>query len=111
MVINSFKLDAEFDELLKSITIPRAVGSQNHTKVRQRILRELDSIQWDRDVHTFTSRINNLKHHVEEFRNVIGYANKNADNYVVLACHYDSLNTKHFVGKYYSAKISYPKFY
>lgn len=75
-------------ETLKTILIPRVVGTDGHAKVKKFIIERMTSLGWYVDTDKFldtTPILGSL-----EFENIIATLNPNAERYLTLACHYDS---------------------
>nr|QFR37587.1 glutaminyl-peptide cyclotransferase [Odontopera bidentata] len=84
-----------FRAVLDTILIPRVVGTPNHKKVGDYIVKEFKDLGWDVTENEFTDQtpvFGQLK-----FRNIITKLNPNADRFLVLACHYDSKYTREHV--------------
>lgn len=79
---------AHFNEILDNILIPRVVGTENHKKVREYIVKELKDLQWTIEFDEFDDKTPNMG--TLTFTNVIAKLNPNAERYLVMACHYDS---------------------
>ena len=77
-----------FNEILDNILIPRVVGTENHKKVREYIVKELKDLKWTIELDEFDDKTPNMG--TLTFTNIIAKLNPNADRYLVLACHYDS---------------------
>lgn len=80
--------------------MPRVVGTKNHRRVRNYIVKELNKLNWNVEVDEFedvTPTFGKLK-----FANIVATLNPNAKRYLALACHYDSkyVRENDFVGKY-----------
>ena len=77
-----------FNEILDNILIPRVVGTENHKKVKEYIVKELKDLKWTIELDEFDDKTPNMG--TLTFTNIIAKLNPNADRYLVLACHYDS---------------------
>lgn len=77
-----------FNEVLDNILIPRVVGTANHKKVREYIVKELEDLNWTVELDEFDEATPNMG--TLTFTNVIAKLNPNAARYLVLSCHYDS---------------------
>lgn len=77
-----------FNEILDNILIPRVVGTENHKKVREYIVKELKDLKWTTELDEFDDKTPNMG--TLTFTNIIAKLNPNAERYLVLACHYDS---------------------
>ncbi|CAG9862661.1 unnamed protein product [Phyllotreta striolata] len=75
------------EQVLDNILIPRVVGTQNHRKVYDYIVSELESLNWTIEPDEFED---DTPHGRKTFRNIIAYLNPHAERFLVLACHYDS---------------------
>ncbi|CAK1546967.1 unnamed protein product [Leptosia nina] len=82
-------------EVLNEILIPRVVGTPNHEKVGNYIVKQMKDMGWDvtEDVFADTTPVFGTLN----FRNIIAKLNPRADRYLVLACHYDSKYTREHV--------------
>jgi len=88
--------ERDFRRQLDTILIPRPVGSNNHTLVRQHLARQMRKLEWDVKE---TSFIDKTPHGKKTFTNVIATLDPNAPRRLVIACHYDSLlSPKGFLG-------------
>ncbi|CAG5051791.1 unnamed protein product [Parnassius apollo] len=84
-----------FKEVLNKILIPRVVGTPNHDKVGNYIVKRMTDLGWEVTEDVFpdqTPMFGTLN-----FRNIIAKLNPDADRYLVLACHYDSKYTREHV--------------
>nr|ANG83451.1 iso glutaminyl cyclase [Biston betularia] len=84
-----------FRTVLDNILIPRVVGTPNHKKVGDYIVKEFQDLGWDVTENEFSDQtpiFGELK-----FRNIIAKLNPNADRYLVIACHWDSKYTREHV--------------
>lgn len=90
---------AHFNEILDNILIPRVVGTENHKKVREYIVKELKDLKWTTELDEFDDKTPNMG--TLTFTNIIAKLNPNAERYLVLACHYDSkyFHDVEFLGK------------
>eukprot|EP00088_Acartia_fossae_P005792 TRINITY_DN12619_c0_g1_i1.p1 TRINITY_DN12619_c0_g1~~TRINITY_DN12619_c0_g1_i1.p1 ORF type:complete len:372 (-),score=77.61 TRINITY_DN12619_c0_g1_i1:258-1304(-) len=79
--------DRNFVKHLDNILIPRTIGSENHSKVRQYISNNMKKLGWSVEEHGFND---NTPHGVKRFTNIIATLNPDAPRRMVLACHYDS---------------------
>lgn len=77
----------DFDAILDPILVPRVVGSANHERVKQFIVDQMASLNWDVEVNKFDDRTPFGK---KTFANIIATLNPNSQRRLVLACHYDS---------------------
>lgn len=86
-----------FDVTLDPILIPRVVGTPNHALVRQYIVNQMASLNWEIETDQFSS---NTPHGRKTFENVIATLDPKAPRRLVLACHYDSKYSKdgQFIG-------------
>jgi len=79
--------------------VPRVVGSRGHEQVRNYLVNSLAGLGFQTVVDEFRERVPIFGELT--FANVIGYINPQADNFLALACHYDSKyfpNDPNFVG-------------
>jgi len=79
--------------------VPRVVGSRGHEQVRNYLVNSLTGLGFQTEVDEFRERVPIFGELT--FANVIGYINPQADNFLALACHYDSKyfpNDPNFVG-------------
>ncbi|XP_046405043.1 glutaminyl-peptide cyclotransferase-like [Ischnura elegans] len=76
-----------FRNVLNTILIPRVVGTQNHERVKQSLVRYMEGLGWDVETDPFTDDTPKGR---LQFENVVARLNPNARRYLVLACHYDS---------------------
>lgn len=76
-----------FRSVLDSILIPRVVGTSNHEKVKQFLVRSMGDLGWEVETDAFED---NTPRGRLKFENVVARLNPNARRYLVLACHYDS---------------------
>ncbi|XP_055378572.1 glutaminyl-peptide cyclotransferase-like [Condylostylus longicornis] len=96
--------DNHLEYALSKILIPRVVGSSGHRKVQDFLISELESYGLTVELDRFSERapiFGNLT-----FTNIIGKYNPNADEFLAIACHYDSKyfpNNPNFVGAIDSA--------
>jgi len=93
---DKLKNEKNFQKHLEQILIPRAVGTENHEKVKTYISQRMKGLGWHVDNHEFEDRtpLGNRR-----FTNVIATLNPQAPRRMVLACHYDSLaKPEGFVG-------------
>ncbi|KAH8365749.1 hypothetical protein KR093_004005, partial [Drosophila rubida] len=91
--------EAHFNSSLSAILVPRVVGSHGHTQVRKYLVNSLNDLGFHTEVDEFKQRVPLLGE--LKFANVIGYINPQANNFLALACHYDSKyfpNDPGFVG-------------
>ncbi|XP_030570593.1 glutaminyl-peptide cyclotransferase isoform X2 [Drosophila novamexicana] len=80
--------EAHFNSSLASILVPRVVGSRGHTQVRNYLVNSLNGLGFQTEVDEFKQRVPIFGELT--FANVIGYINPQAQNFLALACHYDS---------------------
>ena len=76
-----------FDVTLDPILVPRVVGTPNHSKVKQYIIDQMQSLGWNVQTDKFTD---NTPLGKKNFENIISTLDPKADRNLVLACHYDS---------------------
>ncbi|EDW73411.2 uncharacterized protein Dwil_GK17529 [Drosophila willistoni] len=91
--------EVHFNQTLNSILVPRVVGSQGHQQVLQFLVQSLTNLGFQTELDEFRQRVPVLGE--LQFTNVIGYINPTAQNFLTLACHYDSKyfpNDPNFVG-------------
>lgn len=91
-----------FKTVLNEILVPRVVGTPSHDKVASFISDQMKGLGWDVTENEFqdeTPVFGTLT-----FKNIIAKLNRDADRFLVLACHYDSKYMREhvFVGKYYT---------
>lgn len=72
---------------LSKILIPRAVGSENITLVREYIVSTLKVLDWHVEEDTFTD---NTPYGIQSFTNIIATKDPTASRRVILSAHYDS---------------------
>ncbi|XP_036326743.1 glutaminyl-peptide cyclotransferase-like isoform X1 [Rhagoletis pomonella] len=73
---------------VKNILIPRVVGTPGHALVHENITKEMQALNWTVEIDKFHETVPLLgKIH---FKNIIARLNRDAERYLVLACHYDS---------------------
>lgn len=72
---------------LSKILIPRAVGSENITLVREYIVSTLKVLDWHVEEDTFTD---NTPYGIRSFTNIIATKDTTASRRVILSAHYDS---------------------
>jgi len=80
--------EKNFVRHLDNILIPRVVGTENHTRVRQYIKGSMSQLGWNVEEHGFND---NTPHGNKRFTNIIATLNPDAPRRMVIACHYDSL--------------------
>nr|WIM01356.1 glutaminyl-peptide cyclotransferase [Limnephilus flavicornis] len=87
-----------FNIILENILVPRVVGTVQHDKVADYIVKAMENIGWhvERDRFKDTTPVFGQL----EFQNIIAKLNPAADRFLVLACHYDSkyVREHNFVG-------------
>ncbi|XP_026848753.1 glutaminyl-peptide cyclotransferase [Drosophila persimilis] len=91
--------EAHFNRTLDSILVPRVVGSRGHQQVRDYLVQSLNGLGFQTEVDEFKQRVPVLGELT--FGNVVGTINPRAQNFLALACHYDSKyfpNDPGFVG-------------
>lgn len=91
--------EAHFNSTLDSILVPRVVGTHGHEQVRNYLVTSLNGLGFQTEVDEFRQRVPIFGELT--FGNVIGYINPQAQNFLALACHYDSkyfANDPNFVG-------------
>ncbi|XP_064544502.1 glutaminyl-peptide cyclotransferase isoform X2 [Drosophila montana] len=91
--------EAHFNSSLASILVPRVVGSRGHAQVRNYLVNSLNGLGFQTEVDEFKQRVPIFGELT--FANVVGYINPQAQNFLALACHYDSKyfpNDPGFVG-------------
>ncbi|XP_017844316.1 glutaminyl-peptide cyclotransferase isoform X2 [Drosophila busckii] len=91
--------EAHFNQTLNAILVPRVVGSRGHEQVRNYLVKSLKSLGFATEVDEFKENVPVLGQLT--FANVIGTINPQAQNFLTLACHYDSKyfpNDPNFVG-------------
>ncbi|KRZ77144.1 Glutaminyl-peptide cyclotransferase-like protein [Trichinella papuae] len=76
-----------FRNYLKSILIPRPVGSQNHKKVQAFITQSLEALGYKVESTTFTQQTVVGQ---KTFTNIVGTLDPLIPRRLILACHYDS---------------------
>ncbi|XP_013199723.1 glutaminyl-peptide cyclotransferase-like [Amyelois transitella] len=84
-----------FKAVLDEILIPRVVGTPNHKKVGNFIIKQMRDLGWDVTENVFPDKTPVFG--TLNFKNIIAKLNPNADRYLVLACHYDSKYTREHV--------------
>ncbi|RVE45920.1 hypothetical protein evm_009393 [Chilo suppressalis] len=84
-----------FRSILNEILIPRVVGTANHEKVGNFIVKQMRDLGWDVTENIFPDQTPVFG--TLNFRNIIAKLNPSADRYLVLACHYDSKYTREHV--------------
>ncbi|KAG2100209.1 uncharacterized protein F5147DRAFT_710991 [Suillus discolor] len=72
---------------LSKILIPRAVGSENITLVREYIVSTLKALDWHVEEDTFAD---NTPYGIQSFTNIIATKDPTASRRVILSAHYDS---------------------
>ncbi|XP_072932249.1 glutaminyl-peptide cyclotransferase-like [Epargyreus clarus] len=87
--------EQHFRAVLEEILIPRVVGTPNHEKVGNYIVKQMRDLGWDVTEDVFADRTPVFG--TLNFRNIVAKLNPNADRYLVLACHYDSKYTREHV--------------
>ncbi|KAH8296298.1 hypothetical protein KR054_004335, partial [Drosophila jambulina] len=81
--------EAHFNRTLDSILVPRVVGSPGHQQqVRDYLVQSLSGLGFHAEVDEFKQRVPVFGELT--FANVVGTMNPNAQNFLALACHYDS---------------------
>lgn len=96
--------DSHFNQTLANILQPRVVGSTGHTKVRNFITRELNTLGFNTEIDEFSQKVPILGN--VTFSNIVGVINPEANDFFALSCHYDSKyfpNDPGFVGAIDSA--------
>ncbi|XP_017100604.2 glutaminyl-peptide cyclotransferase [Drosophila bipectinata] len=91
--------ETHFNRTLDSILVPRVVGSRGHQQVRDYLVQSLSGLGFQAEVDEFKQRVPVLGELT--FSNVVGTINPQAQNFLALACHYDSKyfpNDPGFVG-------------
>ncbi|XP_017071674.1 glutaminyl-peptide cyclotransferase [Drosophila eugracilis] len=91
--------EVHFNRTLDSILVPRVVGSRGHQQVREYLVQALNGLGFQTEVDEFKQRVPVLGELT--FANVVGTINPQAQNFLALACHYDSKyfpNDPGFVG-------------
>ncbi|KAI9551396.1 hypothetical protein GHT06_021729 [Daphnia sinensis] len=88
-----------FDVTIDPILVPRVVGTPNHARVREYIMREMQSLGWHVETDKFTADTPR-PHGKKTFENIITTLDPSAQRRLVLACHYDSKYTRdgNFIG-------------
>nr|QBF51279.1 glutaminyl-peptide cyclotransferase [Scylla paramamosain] len=76
-----------FRKMLAPILVPRVVGTEGHTRVRQHLVNTMNSLGWTVEEDRFDS---NTPVGRKTFTNVIATLNPDAPRHLILACHYDS---------------------
>ncbi|XP_013143010.1 PREDICTED: glutaminyl-peptide cyclotransferase-like [Papilio polytes] len=84
-----------FKEVLDEILIPRVVGTPNHEKVGNFIVKQMKDLGWDVTEDIFSDKTPVFG--MLNFRNIIAKLNPEAERYLVLACHYESKYTREHV--------------
>ncbi|KAH8300754.1 hypothetical protein KR059_001810, partial [Drosophila kikkawai] len=81
--------EAHFNRTLDSILVPRVVGSPGHQQqVRDYLVQSLSGLGFQAEVDEFKQRVPVFGELT--FANVVGTINPHAQNFLALACHYDS---------------------
>ncbi|XP_001985120.2 glutaminyl-peptide cyclotransferase isoform X2 [Drosophila grimshawi] len=80
--------EVHFNSSLKAILVPRVVGSPGHQQVRNYLVNSLNGLGFHTEVDEFRQRVPVFGELT--FANVVGYINPQAQNFLALACHYDS---------------------
>ncbi|XP_034483808.1 glutaminyl-peptide cyclotransferase [Drosophila innubila] len=91
--------ETHFNNSLTAILVPRVVGSRGHEQVRNYLGNSLNGLGFQTEVDEFREQVPIFGELT--FANVIGYINPQAENFLALACHYDSkyfANDPDFVG-------------
>ncbi|XP_061399615.1 glutaminyl-peptide cyclotransferase [Musca vetustissima] len=91
--------NAHFNKTLANILQPRVVGSTGHTNVRKFIVSELNSLGFTTEIDSFSQKVPIFGN--VTFSNIVGVINPKANDFLALACHYDSKyfpNDPNFVG-------------
>ncbi|KAM7356024.1 glutaminyl cyclase [Cochliomyia hominivorax] len=91
--------DNHFNKTLANIMQPRVVGSPGHSKVRNFITRELQSLGFNTEVDEFSEKVPIFGN--VTFATIVGITNPEASDFLALSCHYDSKyfpNDPGFVG-------------
>ncbi|XP_067645910.1 glutaminyl-peptide cyclotransferase-like [Eurosta solidaginis] len=81
-----------FGDAVKNILIPRVVGKDGHTRVRNYISDSLDQMGWSVEYDAFNAKVRILGK--VRFQNIIAKLNPKAKRFLVLTCHYDSRYSK-----------------
>lgn len=76
------------------IAIPRVVGTPGHDQVKAYIKESLVDLGWTVQTDRFDEKTPNMG--VLTFENIMVYSNPNAENFLLIAAHYDS---KYFAGQ------------
>lgn len=76
------------NHLLNNILIPRVVGTEGHTSVKNFIIKTMKDLNWHVETDPFKDKTPNMG--TLKFENIIASLNPNADRFLILACHYDS---------------------
>ncbi|GBP39886.1 Glutaminyl-peptide cyclotransferase [Eumeta japonica] len=84
-----------FKTVLNEILIPRIVGTPNHEKVGNYIIKQMRDLGWTVEENAFVD--NTPVFGPLTFKNIIAKLNPDAERYLVLACHYDSKYTREHV--------------
>ncbi|KPJ08325.1 Glutaminyl-peptide cyclotransferase [Papilio machaon] len=84
-----------FREILNEILIPRVVGTPNHEKVGNFIVKQMKDLGWEVTEDIFPDKTPVFG--MLNFRNIIAKLNPEAERYLVLACHYESKYTREHV--------------
>ena len=87
----------QFNQTLDKLLIPRVVGTEGHSAVRQYITDFLSALDWTVDYDVFNDK---TPYGQKKFTNIVATLNKKACKRLVLSCHYDSKLTPsgRFVG-------------
>ncbi|XP_023164070.1 glutaminyl-peptide cyclotransferase [Drosophila hydei] len=80
--------EVHFNKSLEAILVPRVVGSRGHQQVRNYLVTSLKALGFQAEVDEFKQSVPIFGELT--FANVIGYINPQAQNFLALACHYDS---------------------
>lgn len=87
----------QFNETLDKLLIPRVVGTDGHSAVRQYISDFMSALDWTVEYDVFNDK---TPYGQKRFTNIVATLDKNACKRLVLSCHYDSKLTRsgRFVG-------------
>ena len=84
---NNISDEQNFAHNLDAILIPRTVGSRNHDRVRDHIIRAMNNNGWSVEEDRFSDQTPLGK---KQFTNIISTLDLSAARRLVIACHYDS---------------------
>lgn len=87
--IAAFVDENRFKDILNNILVVRDVGSEGHEIVKNYIVNFLRKLDWDIELDEFHQYIPTREKNMT-FSTIISRLNKDAERFLVLACHYDS---------------------